>query len=177
MPARGKFIVLEGIDGSGKGTQLEMLARAFAARGIASTQVSFPRYDGFFGKLVARFLNGEFGPLDAVDPHFSALLYAGDRLGVTPALENDLAADAPPGRPLHRLKSRAPGCPGTARNAPKNSSDGSSNSNIKSTRCRWKIWLFTFACRLQRLSASWAKKRDATTPSSSVICRNRIWRI
>lgn len=92
MPARGKFIVLEGIDGSGKGTQLEMLARSFASREIVFTQVSFPRYDGFFGKLVARFLNGEFGPLDAVDPHFSALLYAGDRWESRPALENDLAA-------------------------------------------------------------------------------------
>jgi dTMP kinase len=91
MPARGKFIVLEGIDGSGKGTQLEMLARTLAARGLAFTQVSFPRYDGFFGKLVARFLNGEFGPLDAVDPHFSALLYAGDRWEARPALENHLA--------------------------------------------------------------------------------------
>lgn len=69
-----------------------MLARAFTARGITFNQVSFPRYDGFFGKLVARFLNGEFGPLDSVDPHFSALLYAGDRWESRPALENDLAA-------------------------------------------------------------------------------------
>jgi dTMP kinase len=90
MPARGKFIVLEGIDGSGKGTQLEMLARTLAARGLPFNQVSFPRYDGFFGKLVARFLNGEFGPLDRVDPHFSALLYAGDRWESRSALENDL---------------------------------------------------------------------------------------
>jgi dTMP kinase len=92
MPARGKLIVLEGIDGSGKRTQLEMIARAFASRGIAFTQVSFPRYDGFFGKLVARFLNGEFGPLDTVDPHFSALLYAEDRRESRPAMESDLAA-------------------------------------------------------------------------------------
>jgi dTMP kinase len=92
MPARGKFIVLEGIDGSGKRTQLEMLVRAFAARGIACKRVSFPRYDGFFGKLVARFLNGEFGALDAVDAHFSSLLYAGDRLEAKPAIEADLAA-------------------------------------------------------------------------------------
>ena len=54
--------------------------------------MSFPRYDGFFGKLVARFLNGDFGPLESVDPHFSALLYAEDRREAIPTLESDLAA-------------------------------------------------------------------------------------
>jgi dTMP kinase len=92
MAARGKFIVLEGIDGSGKRTQLEMLATAFHARGVSFTQTGFPNYQGFFGKLVAQFLNGDFGPLDAVDPHFSALLYAGDRLESKPAMESALRA-------------------------------------------------------------------------------------
>jgi dTMP kinase len=92
MPARGKLIVIEGIDGSGKRTQVDYLARAFGERGVAFTQISFPRYDGFFGKLVARFLNGEFGPLASVDPHFSALLYAGDRLESKPAVEASLAS-------------------------------------------------------------------------------------
>jgi dTMP kinase len=90
MPARGKLIVLEGIDGSGKRTQLEALARELSVRQVASTEISFPRYEGFFGKLVARFLNGEFGPLGAVDPHFSALLYAGDRLESKPLLDSAL---------------------------------------------------------------------------------------
>ena len=92
MAARGKLIVIEGIDGSGKRTQLELLARAFEQRGLPYARISFPNYEGFFGQLVARFLNGDFGPLDAVDPHFSALLYSGDRYESKPAMEATLAA-------------------------------------------------------------------------------------
>jgi dTMP kinase len=91
MPPRGKFIVLEGIDGSGKHTQIDLLVRALVSRGVDFAQLGFPNYDGFFGKLVARFLNGDFGGLEAVDPHFSALLYAGDRLESKPLLDRDLA--------------------------------------------------------------------------------------
>ena len=54
-------------------------------------EVSFPNYQGFFGKLVGQFLNGEFGSLQEVDPHFSALLYAGDRLESKLRMEAALA--------------------------------------------------------------------------------------
>lgn len=87
MLLRGKFIALEGIDGAGKHTQIEMLSRELKNRGIDHTCVSFPRYDGFFGRLVARFLNGEFGPLSRVDAHLSALLFAGDRFEAKLELE------------------------------------------------------------------------------------------
>lgn len=90
MPPRGKLIVLEGIDGSGKHTQLEMLARAMRERGIPHTTIDFPRYDGFFGRMVAQYLNGEFGTLAEVDAHFSALLFAGDRLENKKQLEHFL---------------------------------------------------------------------------------------
>src|SRR5580658_10784677 len=92
MASRGKLIALEGIDGSGKLTQLDLLARELDARGLATFRISFPRYESFFGKLVGSYLNGDFGALDAVDPHFSALLYAGNRLEAKPDLQAALAA-------------------------------------------------------------------------------------
>jgi dTMP kinase len=88
----GKLIVIEGVDGSGKRTQTELLSRALFSRGLDCLTVSFPHYESFFGRMIGQFLNGTFGPLDAVDPHFAALLYAGDRLEAKPQLEAALAA-------------------------------------------------------------------------------------
>src|SRR6201998_4632981 len=84
---RGKLIVIEGIDGAGKRTQADLLARTFEQRGMAFVRFSFPRYESSFGRLIGRFLNGDFGPLPAVDAHFSALLYAGDRFEAKSELE------------------------------------------------------------------------------------------
>jgi dTMP kinase len=92
MWPRGKLIALEGIDGSGKRTQLDLLAHTLDARGLPTMCTSFPRYESSFGKLVGRYLNGDFGPLETVDPHFSALLYAGDRFEAKSELESALAA-------------------------------------------------------------------------------------
>jgi dTMP kinase len=92
MWPRGKLIALEGIDGSGKRTQLDLLAHTLDARGLPTMCTSFPRYESSFGKLVGRYLNGDFGPLETVDPHFSALLYAGDRFEAKGELESALAA-------------------------------------------------------------------------------------
>jgi dTMP kinase len=75
----GKLIAVEGIDGSGKRTQLDLLENSLTERGVPVHSTGFPHYDSWFGKMVGQFLNGDFGALETVDPHFAALLYAGDR--------------------------------------------------------------------------------------------------
>lgn len=74
------LIAIEGIDGSGKGTQTTLLAERLNALGKKVKIFRFPQYeDTFFGREVGRYLNGDYGSLDAVPPKFSALLYALDR--------------------------------------------------------------------------------------------------
>jgi dTMP kinase len=85
--AWGRLIAIEGIDGSGKRTQLDLLENQLIAGGNRVYSTGFPQYDSWFGKMVGQFLNGELGPLEVVDPHFTALLYAGDRFEAKPKIE------------------------------------------------------------------------------------------
>lgn len=87
------LIVIEGIDGSGKGTQAKRLLDRFLAAGKTAALISFPRYSAtHFGRTIGRFLNGEFGALNEVDPHLAATLYAADRLESKCYLQEQLAA-------------------------------------------------------------------------------------
>ncbi len=74
------FIVIEGLDGSGKSTQINMLKDYFKRENIGFKYLHFPRTDSpVYGELIARFLRGEMGEISEVDPYLVALIYAGDR--------------------------------------------------------------------------------------------------
>lgn len=77
---KGKLIVIEGLDGSGKATQAEKLCEALNKQGMNVLKVSFPNYDSPSSELVKMYLAGEFGSKpDSVNPYAASSFYACDR--------------------------------------------------------------------------------------------------
>ena len=74
------FIAIEGIDGSGKGTQTAALCQHLNASGLDCQSITFPRYrQTLLGGQIGRFLDGQFGPLEHLHPVPISLMYATER--------------------------------------------------------------------------------------------------
>jgi len=86
---KGKLIILEGLDGSGKGTQFENLKQYFSEQKIAFSTYDFPQYyDTFWGKMVGKYLNKEYG--ENVNPYLASLLFFLDQSQAAPRIRQDL---------------------------------------------------------------------------------------
>ena len=78
--SKGKLLVLEGLDGSGKATQAKLLAAHLAGSGRRVMEITFPDYESDSSALVKMYLSGQFGSRpDDVNPYAASSFYAVDR--------------------------------------------------------------------------------------------------
>lgn len=85
------LVVLEGLDGAGKSTQVRRLKEYLETVSARMEYIHFPRYDApVYGDLISRFLRGEFGSIEAVHPQLVALLFAEDRHAAAPSMRRIL---------------------------------------------------------------------------------------
>jgi len=87
------LVVLEGLDGAGKSTQVKKLRTYLEGLFGSLEYIHFPRYDApVYGDLISRFLRGDFGSNEQVHPQLVALLFAEDRHGAAPGMKETLNA-------------------------------------------------------------------------------------
>ncbi len=91
-PEKGTFLVIEGTDGSGKGTQFNLLVERLTKEGYDVATFDFPQYDQPSSFFVKEYLNGNYGSAEAVGPYTGSLFYALDRYQAAPAIREALEA-------------------------------------------------------------------------------------
>ncbi|MBI3626839.1 deoxynucleoside kinase [Candidatus Uhrbacteria bacterium] len=75
----GKFIIIDGTDGAGKGTQTELLTKKLKELGHQVEKADFPQYGQKSAGLVEEYLNGKYGPQSEVGPYRASIFFAVDR--------------------------------------------------------------------------------------------------
>lgn len=88
--AKGKFIVIDGTDGSGKGTQLEYLRDRMVKENHDVETADFPQYGNPSAFFVEKYLRGEYGTADEVGAYRGSLFYALDRYDASFLMRNQL---------------------------------------------------------------------------------------
>ena len=77
---RGKLIVLEGTDGSGKATQAKLLLQSLEAQGFPCREIDFPRYGNPFAEPANLYLHGALGgKAGDVNAYAASTMFAVDR--------------------------------------------------------------------------------------------------
>jgi dTMP kinase len=79
MAKRGKLIVIDGTDGSGKTTQIKLLAKRLKNDGCKVKTIHFPHYSNFFGRFIGHCLTEQYYNFINVHPKIVSALYAADR--------------------------------------------------------------------------------------------------
>ena len=90
--SQGLFIVIEGSDGSGKGTQFTLISDKLKAQGYDIATYDFPQYDQPSSYFVREYLNGNYGSADELGAYTPSLFFALDRFQAAQSIKRDLAA-------------------------------------------------------------------------------------
>ncbi len=75
----GKFIVIDGTDGSGKATQTDLLVQKLTTAGLEVKKITFPQYNKKSAGAVEEYLSGKYGSAEQVSPYTASLFFAVDR--------------------------------------------------------------------------------------------------
>jgi len=85
---KGKLIVIEGTDGSGKTTQLNLLKEKLVNEGYPVETIDFPQYGQKSAALIEEYLSGKFGSANEVGPYRASIFYACDRYAVSAKIKS-----------------------------------------------------------------------------------------